>query len=137
MSKASWMAYTSANWLDSPSPSAVSVTCVGLHAAVFHLCYFPTMQQEPPVNRAYCFLSSGSWLYSGASSVRVTSSSGNAFFAFWPVHDYLQNSWATGVSHSDALCDQRDPLTPRSIGGMMCRGDPLFEHPAQDRQSWS
>jgi len=79
MSKASWMAFTSANCLDSPSPSAVSATCrVGLHTAAFHLRYFRTMWQDPSVNRAYCFLSSGSWLYSGDSSARVTSSSGDA-----------------------------------------------------------
>ena len=43
--KASWMAFTSANWLDSPSPSAVSATCVGLHTAAFHLRCFPTGEQ--------------------------------------------------------------------------------------------
>ena len=72
MSKDNWMAFTSANWFDSPSTSAVLATChVGLHTAAFHLRCFPTMRQDPSVNRAYCFSSSGSLLYSGASSAHA------------------------------------------------------------------
>ena len=43
----------------------------------FHLRCFPTMRQDPSVNRAYCLSFSGSSLYSGASSAHVTSSSGD------------------------------------------------------------
>lgn len=66
VSKASWMAFTAANWLHSSYP-AVSVTChVGSHTAAFHIWRFPTMRQDPSVNKACCFLLSASILYSGA-----------------------------------------------------------------------
>lgn len=76
--KTSWMAFTFANWLNSPSHSAVCATCrIGCHIASFYLQCFPTIWQDPPVNRPYGFSFSGNLLYSGASSVHVTSSSGN------------------------------------------------------------
>ena len=55
-------------------------------------------------------------------------------FAFWPVSDHFQNSWATGVSYASSLCVQRDSRTPRGISCMICRGDPPFEDPAQHCQ---
>jgi len=59
----------------------------------------------------------------------------SAASVFWPVHDHFQDPWVTGVSHSGPLCDHCDPLTPCSISGMRCRGEPPFEHPAQQWQS--
>lgn len=78
ISKASWMAITSAYWLDSPSPLAVSETClVGFHTAAFDFWCFPTIWQDPSVSRTYYFSFSGSFFYSGASSALFTSYSGD------------------------------------------------------------
>lgn len=78
MSKANWMAFSSANYLHSPFSSGASATYhVGLHIAAFHLWCFPKIWQDSSVNRAYFFSFSGSLLYSGASSACVTTSSGD------------------------------------------------------------
>lgn len=73
MTKASWMSFTSANWLDSPCPSAVSASCrKGLQTAAFHLWGFPTKQQGPSANKAYYCSFSGNLLHSVTSSAHNT-----------------------------------------------------------------
>ena len=72
------MVFTSADCLNLPCPSAASVPChVGLHAASFHPCCFPRIQQDPSVNRAYRPSFSDSLFYSGTSSAHATSYSGD------------------------------------------------------------
>lgn len=48
--------FQSVNCLESPSPSALSVTCHrGLHAASFLLQCFPTIHQDSSINNTYFF----------------------------------------------------------------------------------
>lgn len=52
-------------------------------------------------------------------------------FTFRPVCDEFQDLWVIGVSYWSSLCDQHDPLTPQTIGGMMCGRDfPLTMQPS-------
>lgn len=132
------MASTSANCLDSSFPSVASTAHhIGLHTAAFHFHYFPTMWQDPSVNKAY-FLLSGSLLHSGASSACATSSSGDILkpLPFGSVHNHFSDSWITGILYSLSLLrDQCNSLSPCSINYKTCGGDPRFEHSVQYRQS--
>lgn len=62
----SWMAFSSAIWPPCPS-RASAIPCVRLHMAAFHLQFVPIIWQEAALKRMRHFLSSGSWLYGGAS----------------------------------------------------------------------
>ncbi|CAM9267315.1 unnamed protein product, partial [Bubo scandiacus] len=115
ISKANWMAFTSANCLDSPCPSTASVVSrVGCHTAAFHRRCFPTMRQDPSVNRAYRFSSSGSSLYGGASSARFTSCSSDipASLLSGQFMIISTNPGGVEVPYSSPLCYQRNPFTP-------------------------
>lgn len=134
MSKARWIAFTSENWLDSPCHSAVSATCVGLHTAALHLWCFPKIWQNSPGHIVFHFpVFHLQWGFFSPHHLLFWQYS--KIFASQPVNDNFQNSWATGISYSSALCDQCTPLTPHSISCMMCRTGSPFEYPAKHWQS--
>jgi len=115
------MSFTSANWLNSLTRSAASATChVGLHTAAFHHWCFPITRHIS--DSAYHFSLCGSLLYNGASSARVTSSSGDILKSLLSgqstITSRILGDWGF---HMGLMCDQCDPLPPNSISGMMCR----------------
>lgn len=84
MSETRWMAFSSANWLDSPLPSAVSLTC---HGGTLNNCLQPLMLSYSTAGpmKAHCFSFPGNLLHSGASSAEVTVLRWHfQFFASWP-----------------------------------------------------
>lgn len=94
MSKACWMAFSSALWLDPPCPSIASAAgCVGLHMAAFHFCVW----KELSVKRVYCFSFSGRWLYGRASSAYVTFCFDDSSLKFFCLYD--SSCWLTRPLH--------------------------------------
>ena len=62
------MAFTSAKWLDSPSPLTALVTShVGVHTGAFHFQWFPITGQDLLAKRAQCLSPSDNPLHGGTS----------------------------------------------------------------------
>lgn len=93
MSKACWMAFSSALWLDPPCTSIASAAgCVGLHmaASIFN------GWKELSVKRLYCFSFSGRRLYRRASSPYVTFYFDDDNLKFLPLWWFLLTSKIPG-----------------------------------------
>lgn len=96
LSEASWIAFGPVQLLDLPSPSAVSANCqVGLCTVAFHHWCFLPKQQDPSVNKTYCFSFSCSWLYL-ASSTHVISSSHSVWIKSLPLDQSMITSEILG-----------------------------------------
>lgn len=64
----------SANWFNLPSPLMALTNCwAGLYTGTFHFWWLPTTQQDPLVNRPYCFSPSDKSVHNGTSCAWVTS----------------------------------------------------------------
>lgn len=105
-----------------------------LHTAAFHLWYFLKIWQDSPGHIGFHFLVFHlQWGFFNLHHLLFRQYS--KIFAFWPVKDHFQNSWAAGISYSSLLYHQCAPLIPHSISCMMHRTDSPFEYPAEHWQS--
>lgn len=130
-----WVTFTSVSWLDSPSPSATSITChVELHTAASHFWCFPTMQQDLLVHGAYCLLFSCNSSYGRVSSAHVTSISSNDVPKSLPSGHFVMTSkipvWLRLPIQSFCIINVTHLLCVASVAWQVQETLPLNIHPS-------